>query len=557
MRIATLTRLGYAATIALSVTTISLVVLSGSATDVEREARLRQAEFRQLGLDLAAASDFLTNEARRYAVTGDKTHFDAYWKEVKDTKTRDRVVARLGELGAPEAELDLIEEAKENSDALIATEEAAMKAVEEGDLEKARTLMFGPQYDRDKAVIVAPLAKFQSAMNERAAREVADAQATARMLSWSADGMIVVTATCFLLLLYFVFSRRVVQPIAELGGVVRKLADSDLSVEVPYEAAQDEIGEMARAVAILKGNTAEMKRLEADKIEQEERTKAERARTMRALADDFEKAVKGIVEGVASAATELQSSAETLTATAQETSRQSTTVSAASEQASSNVQTVATATEELAASFNEVGRRVAESSQMSSGAVGDADATSEKVQSLATAAQKIGEVVHLIRDIAEQTNLLALNATIEAARAGDAGRGFAVVAAEVKSLAGLTSKATAEISEQVGSIQGATGDAANAITAITETIRQMNEIASAIASAVEEQTAATDEIARNVQQAATGTQEVASTISGVSHGVQDTTAAASQVLSSSSELSRQSEQLRAVVRSFLEEVRAA
>ncbi len=41
---------------------------------------------------------------------------------------------------------------------------------------------------------------------------------------------------------------------------------------------------------------------------------------------------------------------------------------------------------------------------------------------LAHAAQKIGDVVGLIKAIAEQTNLLALNATIEAARAGDAGR---------------------------------------------------------------------------------------------------------------------------------------
>src|SRR5689334_20498138 len=94
---------------ALSVLSIALLWTADRSVNAERDAVARQAEFRQLGLDLAAASDFLTNEARRYAVFGDKRHFDAYWQEVKETKTRDRVVGRLRELGAPQAELELIE----------------------------------------------------------------------------------------------------------------------------------------------------------------------------------------------------------------------------------------------------------------------------------------------------------------------------------------------------------------------------------------------------------------------------------------------------------------
>src|SRR6202043_3774190 len=108
----------------------------------------------------------------------------------------------------------------------------------------------------------------------------------------------------------------------------------------------------------------------------------------------------------------------------------------------------ATAAEELSSSIQEIGRQVEQSTRIAGNAVEEAKRTDGVVQSLAAGAQKIGDVVKLIRDIAGQTNLLALNATIEAARAGDAGKGFAVVASEVKALANQTGKATDDISAQ-------------------------------------------------------------------------------------------------------------
>ena len=107
----------------------------------------------------------------------------------------------------------------------------------------------------------------------------------------------------------------------------------------------------------------------------------------------------------------------------------------------------------LVANRGEIARRVAESSQITRGAVDEATRTNAIVHGLAEAAQNIGVVVGLIQNIAGQTNLLALNATIEAARAGDAGRGFAVVASEVKSLAAQTTRATEEIRSQIEGVQ--------------------------------------------------------------------------------------------------------
>ena len=267
--------------------------------------------------------------------------------------------------------------------------------------------------------------------------------------------------------------------------------------------------------------------------------------------------VKEVVEVVASASTEMQSTAQSMSATAEETSRQASAAAAGVEEATTNVQTVASAAEELSSSITEVSRQVGESATVARNAVEEASKTNTQVEGLVEAAQKIGEVVSLISDIAEQTNLLALNATIEAARAGEAGKGFAVVASEVKSLANQTAKATEEISSQIGAIQGATGDAAQAIKGIGETIQKVDEIASSIASAVEEQSAATQEIARNAQQAASGTTEVSSNVQGVTQAASETGAASTQVLDASKGLAKQSTELSGQIERFLKSMNAA
>lgn len=123
----------------------------------ERVAVKRQAEFKQLGIDLANSSNYLTNEARAFVQFGDKAHLDNYWKEVNETKTRDHVVERLTELGAPKEELDLISQSKQKSDALVKIESAAMKAVEGEDFTKARKLMFDGNYEANKKTIMEPL----------------------------------------------------------------------------------------------------------------------------------------------------------------------------------------------------------------------------------------------------------------------------------------------------------------------------------------------------------------------------------------------------------------
>ena len=332
-------------------------------------------------------------------------------------------------------------------------------------------------------------------------------------------------------------------PIQKIVGSLKSLSDGKLDIEVEGTDRRDEVGDIAKTAKVFQQNLIQAERMRAEQKMEQDR-QIERARKMEAAVTNFDKMIGEVIETVSSASTELQATAQSLSATAEETTNQSNSVSIAIEQMTQNVNTVASATEELASSIQEIGSQVSTSSRIASEAAIQAEETTAKVRVLSDAAQKIGTVVTIIDEIAGQTNLLALNATIEAARAGEAGKGFAVVASEVKNLAAQTAKATEEITQQIQEIQQSTGASAQAILAITETISKVNQISTAIAAAVEEQGAATQEISRNVQQAAAGTQEVSSNIVGVSRASQDTSAGSSQVLSAANELAKNGVRLK-------------
>ena len=408
-----------------------------------------------------------------------------------------------------------------------------------------------PIYAQASDVLGKVVQKKEAESDAASAAANADVSATIRNSLIAA-----VIAGLFGLAVVIFFERTVLRAIGAITQRMTTLAKGDHAAAIIGAERRDEIGAMARALAVFRDGMIETERLRADQEETRRRTQAEQRRAMLALAEGFEQSVGGVVNAVTAAADELQTTAQTMTAIAEETARQSQTVAGASDQMTQNVQTVAAATEELSSSIGEITSQVSESTRIVGEAVTQVNDTNEKVRSLAEAAQKIGDVVRLINDIAGQTNLLALNATIEAARAGEAGKGFAVVASEVKTLATQTGKATDEIADQVRAIQDATKSSVEAIGGISGTINRVSEISTVIASAVEEQGSATQEISRNVQQAATGATEVSSNIGGVTAAAQQTGAAASQVLASAGDLAKNGAALRREVETFLRTIRA-
>ena len=348
----------------------------------------------------------------------------------------------------------------------------------------------------------------------------------------------------------------VARALDSMTGTMGRLSTGDLTVAIPSIDRADEVGAMAKSVGVFKEALTSAGRLRAEQDALRTRTEQERRAMMITLADRFESRVSSVVAAVAEAAEQLQHTAQSLSSTAGETTRQSSVVATASEQTMQNVQTVAAATEELSSSIQEIGSQAAESARIVGSAVTQANETSAKVNALSEAAAKIGSVVTLISEVANQTNLLALNATIEAARAGEAGKGFAVVASEVKSLAGQTARATEDIAGHIKAIQASTESSAKGIHDIAQTINRVDEISTAIAAAVEEQGAATREISRSAQQAAAGSSDVSTSIASVTEASLQTGAGAAQVLAAADALTKNGANLRRQVDEFLREIRA-
>jgi len=493
----------------------------------------------------AAAVLASTDEARAKEAATLKSILEA---EAKDWKEYEPTIV-AGE------ERRLADQIKEGWSEYVALTPKLLDIAAKGEQKAATAFYTGEMRSTFNAKVMDPL-RADIDLNHRGGSKAADEGAAiysnARILVVSvlAGAALLCFSAGFLIII------SVSRPILRMTGSMGKLAQHDLGTEIDGVGRKDEIGRMAEAVRVFKDNMIEGDRLAAEQ-QKAQAQKEQRQKAIEEYIASFDRSVQDALGTLASASTEMRATAEGMSATAEETSRQATAVAAASEQASANVQTVASATEEMSASIGEITRQVNQSNQIASKAVEEAAKTTATVQGLAAAAEKIGAVVQLINDIASQTNLLALNATIEAARAGEAGKGFAVVASEVKSLANQTAKATDEISQQISAMQGATQGAVEAIRGIDQTITKMSEISTAIASAIEEQAAATREITRNTQEAAHGTQEVSRNVQGVTQAATETGSAATQVLAASSELSQQSEVLRGQVGDFLEKIRTA
>jgi len=537
MRLSTLIRCVSGVLVVLLSMTVLVNYLLYVSHEEELQAMDRRQELKQLGIDLANASDYLTNQAREYVQFGEKVHFDNYWREVNETKTRDRVVKRLQELNAPQEELDLIEKAKQNSDALVQTEEAAMKAVEAKDFETARRLMFDVQYEANKMIIMEPINEFQNKMNERAKREaVAASERTVLMINLITIAVVVVMITA--VITFYLLIKRM-KPLTELTAVANRISKGDLTVDAVEVKSQDEVSVLAHAINGMVDNLREL----IQKINSASLQVASSSQALLASAESTSQTT----EGAAMTIQELASGSEAQVRSSEESLVSMEEMAQGIQRIAATSALVSEASLESATEAEQGNRSIRLAIQQMNAINVSTHNTQDVIATLDNRSKEIGQIVGVITGIAAQTNLLALNAAIEAARAGEHGRGFAVVADEVRKLAEQSEISAGQITALIEEMQA---DASKAVetmavgaSEVGSGLRVVNEAGDAFQKIV----VSARHVSEQIQEISAATEELSAGSEEVTASVDELTTIAKNSFSQSQQVAEASEQQLAVI----------
>jgi sigma-B regulation protein RsbU (phosphoserine phosphatase) len=207
---------------------------------------------------LATGSDRLTAAVRAFAATGEPRYREAFQRELTADRNRDAAADGLRQLGITAAELLLINNAKRNSDELVHLEQRALAEAGSNDLDRAIQTVYGPQYEKAKAAIMAPIVECRRGMEQRLTARAVVLSARARALTNIALAVLILNAGAMIAALLLFYRRHVVNPLADLNQSLRELTARKRGVRIGFQEEDSEIGEVARSMENYRAKVEEL-----------------------------------------------------------------------------------------------------------------------------------------------------------------------------------------------------------------------------------------------------------------------------------------------------------
>lgn len=449
-------------------------------------------------------SKALTYAVQTYAVTGNKTYYDDYMRELNEDKNRDIAWAGLKKNRLKNSEWTLLEQIAELSNGLVPLEEEALKLAEQGNTQEAMSYVFGEEYEGTTQEINAltddAIQQIQSRVN-RSKINLRIFQVIIQLLYISS-------------FLYLVFQIRkivrfseneLLEPIVKVSSQMILLSEGHFHTDLALEADESEVGKMVAAIALMKQNIVGMIREISNILEQmgngdycfemEQNYVGEFALIKESFLKISGK-MRETLNTIREVSQQIDCGSEQLACAAVDLAEGST------EQAG-KVSDLVTLMDTMYKSMANSAKEAASTVELSTHAGEVLMTGNVKMQELKDAiseiskcSEEIDEIISTIESIASETNLLSLNASIEAARAGEAGKGFAIVANQVKNLADESAKAAGETNKL---IERTVLAVEKGITIADETAENMDEVMTCAKDATEKMAHTSQILERDVK----------------------------------------------------------
>ena len=496
-------------------------------------------------------SKALTYAVQAYAVTGDKTYYDAYMNELEVDKNRDKALEILKGNDISSDEWAGMDKIAELSNGLVPLEESAMESVENGDMDAAINYVFGEEY----ANTINEINTTTTTTIETVINRMEKKSKTVDIIGYIMFALFFVAIGWIVLLLRQTISyskKELIDPIEKVAQQMETMANGQLHAPFEMEPDESEVGSMVASIQSMKesisGIINEISTILKQMGEGNYNIKItqEYVGDYELIRDSFVaigNTMKETITTIRDVSQQVDSGSGQLAMAAEDLATGSTTQAGK----------VSDLAEKLSIFFENTknnAREAAEARELSISAAKKMYDGNEKMQELKVAikeisncSSQISSINESIEAIAAQTNLLSLNASIEAARAGEAGKGFAVVADSIKGLSENTTKELEGIKSIITSLVTGFDKCATCIDLVVNSnetnINDTNEVIAAfslIEAGISETNEKVEKIASVISNAIDEINFVSTQVEDVEGSAESTAAVSEQVTASTEEL---------------------